>query len=225
MKINRNLAILIVFLAFLATLFLGRQIFFPPGEKLQVVNTIPLPGQNNIPLNQEIVLEFNQAVNPQDLVFSFFPEFLFEIKSENQKIVIKPKENLLPKSQYRLELKDKSDHSLFSLVFETAGEEIIPSSSPSLSPPLEATTEGKGDPNALKEMTKELYQNYPLYDYTPYHTPTWVTDYLEPKKLIIIYKKGENLPTIQEEVFAWIRENKVDPKTHLYVWEEREVLP
>ena len=74
-------------------------------------------------------------------------------------------------------------------------------------------------------MTKELYQNYPLYDYTPYRTPTWVTDYLEPKKLIIIYKKGENLPTIQEEVFAWIRENKVDPKTHLYVWEEREVLP
>ena len=225
MKINRNLAILIVFLAFLATLFLGRQIFFPPGEKLQVVNTTPLPGQNNIPLNQEIVLEFNQAVNPQDLVFSFFPEFLFEIKSENQKIIIKPKESLLPKSQYRLELKDKSDHSLFSLVFETTGEEIVPSPSLSLSPSLEATTEGKGDPNALKEMTKELYQNYPLYDYTPYHTPTWVTDYLEPKKLIIIYKKGENLPTIQEEVFAWIRENKVDPKTHLYVWEEREVLP
>ena len=97
MKINRNLVILIIFLAFLATLFLGRQIFFPPGEKLQVVNTTPLPGQNNIPLNQEIVLEFNQAVNPQDLVFSFFPEFLFEIKSENQKIIIKPKESLLPK--------------------------------------------------------------------------------------------------------------------------------
>ena len=74
-------------------------------------------------------------------------------------------------------------------------------------------------------MTKELYQNYPLYDYTPYRTPTWVTDYLEPKKLIIIYKKGESLPSIQEEVFAWIRENKVDPKTHLYVWEERETLP
>jgi len=225
MKINRNLIILIVFLAFLATLFLGRQIFFPPQEKLQVINTIPLPGQNNIPLNQEIVLEFNQAVNPQDLIFSFFPEFLFEIKSENQKIIIKPKESLLPKTQYRLELKDKSDNSLFSLVFETAGEEIVPSPSPSLSPSLEATTEGKGDPNALKEMTKELYQNYPLYDYTPYRTPTWVTDYLEPKKLIIIYKKGENLPTIQEEVFAWIRENKVDPKTHLYVWEEREALP
>lgn len=225
MKINRNLIILIVFLAFLATLFLGRQIFFPPQEKLQVVNTTPLPGQNNIPLNQEIVLEFNQAVNPQDLIFSFFPEFLFEIKSENQKIIIKPKESLLPKTQYRLELKNKSDNSLFSLVFETAEEEIVSSPSPSLSPSLEATAEGKGDPNALKEMTKELYQNYPLYDYTPYRTSTWVTDYLEPKKLIIIYKKGENLPTIQEEVFAWIRENKVDPKTHLYVWEEREVLP
>ena len=225
MKINRNLVILIVFLAFLATLFLGRQIFFPPGEKLQVVNTTPLSGQNNIPLNQEIVLEFNQAVNPQDITISFLPEFLFEIKSENQKIIIKPKENLLPKTQYRLEFKDKSDHSLFSLVFETAEKEIIPSPSPSFSPSLEATTEGKGDPNALKEMTKELYQNYPLYDYTPYRTPTWVTDYLEPKKLIIIYKKGENLPTIQEEVFAWIRENEVDPKTHLYVWEERETLP
>ena len=225
MKINRNLAILIVFLAFLATLFLGRQIFFPPGEKLQVVNATPLPGQNNIPLNQEIVLEFNQAVNPQDLVFSFFPEFLFEIKSENQKIIIKPKESLLPKTQYRLEFKDKSDHSLFSLVFETTGEEIVPSFSPSLSPSLEATAEGKGDPNAREEMAKKLYQDYPLYNFVPYRTTTWYTDYAAPKKLLVIYKKGENLPTIQEEVFAWIRENKLDPKTHLYVWEEREVLP
>jgi len=225
MKINRNLAILIVFLAFLTTLFLGRQIFFPPGEKLQVANTTPLPGQNNIPLNQEIILEFNQAVNPQDLVFSFFPEFLFEIKSENQKIIIKPKESLLPKTQYRLELKDKNDRSLFSLVFETTGEEILPSPSPSLSPSPEATVEGKGDPNAREEMAKKIYQDYPLYEATPQRTATWFADYAAPKKLLVIYKKGENLPTIQEEVFAWIRENKVDPKTHLYVWEEREVLP
>ena len=225
MKINRNLIILIVFLAFLSTLFLGRQIFFPPGEKLQVVNTTPLSGQNNIPLNQEIVLEFNQAVNPQDLVFSFFPEFLFEIKSENQKIIIKPKESLLPKTQYRLELKDKSDHSLFSLVFETAEEEIVPSPSPSLSPSPEATVEGKGNPNAREEMAKKVYQNYPLYEVTPQRTATWFADYAAPKKLLVIYKKGESLPNIQEEVFAWIRENKVDPKTHLYVWEEREVLP
>jgi len=227
MKINRNLVILIIFLAFLATLFLGRQIFFPPGEKLQVVNTTPLPGQNNIPLNQEIVLEFNQVVNHQDFIFSFFPEFLFEIKSENQKIIIKPKESLLPKTQYRLELKDKSDNSLFFLVFETAEEENIspPSPSPSFSPSPEATTEGKGDPNAREEMAKKLYQDYPLYNFVPYRTTTWYTDYAAPKKLLVIYKKGESLPTIQEEVFAWIRENKVDPKTHLYVWEERETLP
>jgi len=229
MKINRNLIILIVFLAFLATLFLGRQIFFPPQEKLQVINTIPLPGQNNIPLNQEIVLEFNQAVNPQDLIFSFFPEFLFEIKSENQKIIIKPKESLLPKTQYRLELKDKNDRSLFSLVFETTGEEIIPSPpsslSPSLSPSPEATVEGKGNPNAREEMAKKVYQNYPLYEVTPQRTATWFADYAAPKKLLVIYKKGESLPTIQEEVFAWMQENKVDPKTHLFVWEERETLP
>ena len=227
MKINRNLIILIVFLAFLATLFLGRQIFFPPEKKLQVVSTTPLPGQNNIPLNQEIVLEFNQAVNPQDLIFSFFPEFLFEIKSENQKIIIKPKESLLPKTQYHLELKEKNDHSLFSLVFETTGEEIILSPSPSLSlsPSPEATAEGKGDPNAREEMTKKLYQDYPLYGATPQRTATWFADYAAPKKLLVIYKKGESLPTIQEEVFTWIRENKVDPKTHLYVWEEREILP
>lgn len=227
MKINRNLAILIVFLAFLATLFLGRQIFFPPQEKLWVVNTTPLPGQNNIPLNQEIVLEFNQAVNPQDLTFSFFPEFLLEIKSENQKIIIKPKESLLPKTQYRLELKDKSGNSLFSLVFETTGEEIVPSPSPSpsLSPSPEATAEGKGDPNAREEMAKKLYQNYPLYNVTPQRTATWFADYAAPKKLLVIYKKGESLPTVQEEVFTWIKENNVDPKTHLYVWEEREILP
>ncbi len=224
MKINRNLVILIVFLAFLATLFLGRQRFFPLGEKLQVVNTTPLAGQNNISLNQEIVLEFNQAVNPQNLVFSFFPEFLFEIKSENQKIIIKPKENLLPKTQYRLELKDKAESLIFSLVFETTAEEIGPTPSP-LSPSPEATASGKGDPNAREEMAKKLYQDYPLYNFVPYRTTTWYTDYAAPKKLLVIYKKGEDLPTIQEEVFAWIRENKVDPKTHLYVWEEREVLP
>ena len=225
MKINRNLVILIILLAFLSTLFLGRQIFFPPGEKLQVVNTTPLPGQNNIPLNQEIVLEFNQAISPQDITISFLPEFLFEIKSEKQKIIIRPKESLLPKTQYRLELKDKSDNSLFSLVFETAEEEIFPSPSPSLLPSLEATAEGKGDPNAREEMAKKLYQDYPLYNVTPQHTTTWFADYAAPKKLLVIYKKGESLPNIQEEVFAWIRENKVDPKTHLYVWEEREVLP
>ncbi len=225
MKINRNLVILIIFLAFLATLFLGRQIFFPPGEKLQVVNTTPLPGQNNIPLNQEIVLEFNQVVNHQDFIFSFFPEFIFEIKSENQKIIIRPKENLLPKTQYRLELKDKNGNSLFSLVFETTGEEVVPSPSLSLSPSLETTAEGKGDPNAREEMAKKLYQEYPLYESVPYRTTTWYADYAAPKKLLVIYKKGESLPIIQEEVFAWIRENKVDPKTHLYVWEEREALP
>ncbi len=225
MKINRNLVILIVFLAFLATLFLGRQIFFPLGEKLQVVNTTPLAGQNNISLNQEIVLEFNQEVNPQDLVFSFFPEFLFEIKSEDQKIIIRPKESLLPKTQYRLELKDKNNHSLFSLVFETTGEKIVPSPFPFLSPSPEATTEGKGDPNAREEMTKKLYQDYPLYEATPQRTATWFADYAAPKKLLVIYKKGESLPIIQEEVFTWMRENKEDPKTHLYVWEERETLP
>ena len=270
MKINRNLAILIVFLAFLATLFLGRQIFFPPQERLWVVNTVPSPGQNNVSLNQEIVLEFNQAVNSQDLVFSFFPEFLFEIKSENQKIIIKPKESLLPKTQYRLEfnqavnpqditisflpefpfeiksenqkiiikpkesllpktqyrleLKDKAESLIFSLVFETTAEEIGPTPLP-LSPSPEATASGKGDPNAREEMAKKLYQDYPLYNFVPYRTTTWYTDYAAPKKLLVIYKKGEDLPTIQEEVFAWIRENKVDPKTHLYVWEEREVLP
>jgi len=235
MKANRNLVILIIFLAFLATLFLGRQIFFPQKEKLQVINTTPLPGQNNVSLNQKIILEFNQAVNHQNFTFSFFPEFPFEVKSENQKITITPAENFLPNTQYRLEIKDKMGNSFFSLIFQTAKEEIIPSPSlsvppsPSVSPsPLpspETNAEGRGDPNAAEEMAKRLYQEYPLYDSVPHRTATWFTDYAAPKKLLIIYKKGEDLPTIQEEVFAWIRENKVDPKTHLYVWEERETLP
>ena len=225
MKISRNLIILIIFLAFLAALFLGRQIFFPPQEKLQVLNTTPSFWQTNVPLNQEIVLEFNQVVNPQDFTFSPFPKFSLKTKGENKEIIITPTESLFPNTQYQLEVKNKTGNSFFSLVFQTTKEEVTPTPSPDLLPSLEATAGGKGDPNALEEMTKKLYQNYPLYDLTPHRTPIWVADYAAPKKLTVFYKTGKNLPLIQEEVFNWIRENKIDPKTHLYIWEEREILP
>jgi len=223
MKKNRNLTFLIIFLAFLATLFLGRQLLFPPQKKLQVVNTVPRLDQTDVSLNQEIILEFNQTVKSKDLDISLFPNVSFQTKEENQKIIITLEENLLPNTQYQLELKDKEGNSFFSLIFQTGKE--IQTPSPVLSPPPEATTTGKGSPDALEDLDKRTYQDYPLYSLTPHRTLIWVTDYAAPKKLLVIYKKGELLSSIQEEVFSWIRENNVDPETHIYVWEEREILP
>jgi len=222
MKKNRNLTFLIIFLTLLATLFLGRQLLFPPQKKLQVVNTVPRFGQIEVSLNQEIIIEFNQIVKSKDFNISLFPDVSFQAKEENQKIIVTPEENLLPNTQYQLELKDKEGNSFFSLIFQT-GKDIAQTPPPILSP--EATTTGKGSPDALEKLDEKTYQDYPLYSLTPYRTLSWVTDYAAPKKLLVIYKKGERLSLIQEEVFSWIRENSVDPETHIYVWEEREALP
>jgi len=217
---NKNLIFLILFLSLLAAFLISRAIFLKPQKKLELLTTTPKINQESVSLGQTITFTFNQAVSEKNLIVFAYPHFQYQIEKKEKDIIVKPQEDLSPDTKYNIEIKSQDDSFYFNLIFSTKSKPTILSPIPTIN-----INEGKGDPDADKNMAKETLENYPLFDKTPHQDKNWIADYLEPQKLIIVYRKGINLNLIKEEVFNWIRENNVDPKTHIYVWEEREVLP
>ena len=214
---NKNLIILLLLLSCLAALLIGRSLFFKPQTRLQLLTTIPALNQKNIPLNQVITLNFNQNINQKNLSIVSYPDFKYQLEKKEKNIVIKPEEDLTANTKYSLEIKDQDSSFYFNLIFFTKSEPTItPSPTPT------GTKTGKGDPDAYQNMVKEISQNYPLFNKTPHQTENWLADYLEPKKLIVVYKKGTNLNLIKKEVFDWMKKESVDPATHQFEWQEQE---
>jgi len=194
-------------LSCLVALLVGRSLFFKPQVKLQLLTTTPTPNQKNIPLNQTITLNFNQNINQKNLSIASYPDFKYQLEKKEKNIIIKPKENLAPNTKYNLEIKDQDNSFYFNLIFFTEDK------------PTNIKT-GRGDPDVYQNTTKEISQNYPLFNKTPYQAENWIIDYLEPKKLIIIYRKGASLNLVKKEVFDWMEKEGVDPATHQFEWQE-----
>ena len=211
---NRNLIILLLLLSCLAALLIGRSLFFKPQMKL--LTTTPALNQKNVPLNQIITLNFNQNIDQKNFSIAPYPDFKYQLEKKEKNIIIKPEENLASNTKYSLEIKDQDSSFYFNLVFFTEDESIIP--------PLVPTDikTGQGDPDAYQNMVQEISQNYPLFNKTPHQTENWIADYLEPKKLIVVYKKGINLNLVKKEVFDWIKKENIDPATHQFEWRESD---
>jgi len=209
---NKNLIILILLLSCLAALLIGRSLFFKPQTALQLLTTVPIINQKNVPLSQEIILNFNQNVNQKSFSIISCPDFKYQLEKKEKTIIIKPEENLTANTKYSLEIKNQDSSFYFNLVFFTKDQPIFPTHTD--------IKTGKGDSDAYQDTVKEISQNYPLFNKTPYQTENWAIDYLEPKKLIIIYKKGINLDLIKKEVFDWMEKEGVDPATHQFEWQE-----
>lgn len=108
---------------------------FPPGgpvdkESPQILATFPASGKVNTPLDTEIEIIFNEAINPKTVVPSlyFSPRFDVEpkIKIKSDRIIIQPKGPLAPNRTYLFtlgtDLKDAHNVNLdqaFSLAFST----------------------------------------------------------------------------------------------------------
>jgi len=217
---NKNLIFLILFLSLLAAFLISRAIFLKPQKELELLTTTPKTNQENVSLDQIITLTFNQAISEKNLIVFTYPNFQYQLEKKEKSLIVKPKGNLAPDTKYNIEIKGQDNSFYFNLIFFTKSKPTILSPTPTAN-----INEGKGDPDADENMAKEILENYPLFDKTPHQDKNWTADYLKPQKLIIVYKKGTNLSLIKEEVFNWIRENDVDPETHIYVWEERETLP
>jgi len=211
---NRNLIILLLLLSCLAALLIGRSLFFKPQAKLQLLTTTPALNQKNVPLNQIITLSFNQNVNQKNFSIVSFPDFKYQLEKKEKNITIKPEENLTADTKYSLEIKDQDSSFYFNLVFLTKDQPTLPT-------PTDIKT-GQGDPDAYQNMVQEISQNYPLFNKTPHQAENWLADYLEPKKLIIVYKKGINLNLVKKEVFDWMKKENIDPATHQFEWQEQE---
>lgn len=123
----------IFFLAFLA-LSCAKQ-GFPPGgpidkEPPRILATFPASGNVNTPIDSDIEIIFNEPINPKTVISSlyFSPRFEIEpkIKIKSDRIIIQPREPLLPDRTYLFtvgtDLKDAHNVKLdqaFSLAFST----------------------------------------------------------------------------------------------------------
>ncbi len=67
----------------------------------------------------------------------------------------------------------------------------------------------------------QINTNYPLWEFIPYSGNDFKIDhYAEPLVLVIKTKKDADKKMITEEIYNWMRENKVATESHKLVFEE-----
>jgi hypothetical protein len=208
---NKRVIILVAVLAFLAGVLILREILFRPGEKLALVTTEPAIYQTNVDPNLEkISLQFNQNVEGFDFSLSTFPDFPCQSQTEADWLIITPGKPLAGEKKYLVEV--STDSFYFPLEFTTAPTKF----DNDLAPEQER---GLGDPKAEEEIAKTVLADYPLFYQTPKKTDSWQADYSQKKELTVFYQSSQNLEIIQEEVFAWMASENVDPETHNFKWQ------
>lgn len=74
-------------------------------------------------------------------------------------------------------------------------------------------------PTVMPIKASQNNENYPLWGLLPYQGKDFVIDrYAEPKVLVIKTEKT-NEDIIKEEVYKWMRENKVATESHKLIFE------
>ena len=75
-------------------------------------------------------------------------------------------------------------------------------------------------PTVFPTQAPKINENYPLWELLPYSGDNFIVDrYVEPNVLAI--KTNEKIELIEEEVYKWMRENKVATESHKLIFEEK----
>lgn len=210
---NKRVIILVAVLAFLAGVLILREILFRPGEKLTLLATEPALYQTGVDPNLEkISFQFNQNVEGFNFSFNIFPDFAYQAQIENNQLFIIPEKPLNGEENYLIEIREETSSFYFPLEFITS-QKIDENTS------IPEEEGGLGDPKAEEEIAKIVLEDYPLFYQTPKTTDSWQADYSQKGELTIFYQSSKNRETIQQEVFAWMESEGVDPQTHNFKWQ------
>lgn len=216
---NKRVIILIVVLAFLAAALVFREILFQPGEKLTLVATEPAIYQTDVDPNlKTITFRFNQPLEKFSFSLTTFPDFPYQTKVENDQLIVSPKEPLTGGEKYLIELKEKSSSFYFPLEFTTSYSQDKEDS-------YTPEEKGLGDPKAEEEIAKAIFEDYPLFYQTPKKTALWQADYSKEKELTVFYLSSVDRTRVEEEVFAWMESEEVNPQSHNFKWQPVDNLP
>jgi hypothetical protein len=211
---SKRVIILIAVLAFLAAALILREFLFRPGEKLTLMVTEPATYQKDIDPNlKTITFQFNQNIEKLDFSLATFPDFAYQTQAQDNKLLVLPEEPLAGGEEYLIELKEKSSSFYFPLEFTTS---YLPSENSNI--PEEKN--GLGDPKAEEEIAKIVLEGYPLFYQTPKETAFWQADYSQKLEITVTYQASSiGLETVQQEVFAWLKSEGIDPQTHSFKWQ------
>ena len=76
-------------------------------------------------------------------------------------------------------------------------------------------------PTVMPTSVPQINDKYPLWSLLPYTEKDFVVDrYVEPLVMAIKIKKEANEKLISEEVFEWMRENKIATESHKLIFEK-----
>jgi len=173
-------------------------------EKFKVIDTTPNDGQENVYAGETIVSfktdlpirsssEFKIEINPS-LPYYWKIDDAYPTTTITARIFGGLKQNTV----YVVTVKNKQGNFVYFWSFKTSQE--TPESSSGY----------------VREKEKEFIQKYyPLFDFTPYKTSSFVVAYSDKLTLkVTINNKNININIIKTEVNSWIRSKSVDPATH-----------
>ncbi len=210
---NKRVIILVAVLAFLAGVLILREILFRPGEKLTLVATEPTLYQADVdPSLEKISFQFDQNIENLSFSFNIFPDFAYQVQTENDQLLVVPEKPLDGEEKYLIEVREEINSFYFPLEFITS-QKIDENA------PVPEGEGGLGDPKAEEEIAKTVLENYPLFYQTPKTTDSWQADYSQKKELTVFYRPSKGLETIQQEVFTWMESEGIDPQTHNFKWQ------
>jgi len=194
---KRTNLILIVFL-FLLLFFGGLVAFFNNKSRVNIVDLVPAPGQDNVNLGSLIKVSFDK--NPETVEYKIEPETPSEKTIEGNLLIIRPRSQLSFNTVYNIYLFSKQKQ-FYSWYFKTRMQT---------------------EEDMVKEETDLTEEYYPLYKLVPYKGEGFRANYIGKLHLRVEYKGEQDV--VKEKVFEWVESNNVDPTSHRYEWVEEKVL-
>lgn len=185
------------------------------NKNLKVVYTYPKDNEEQVPVNTVIEIQFDKNISLSQWTVSSSPIFEFNLKAENNKLTVSPKNNLKKDTPYKVEFTNKVySNFYYTLSFKTSSADILPSVSPVPTLPYKPD-----DPDFYYETKALIDKNYPLFDYVPYKTTDFSVDYLKPNVLEVILIN--DTPEVRQEISHWIKSKGVDPATQQIIWKKK----
>ncbi len=170
---------------------------------LSIVSISPDNNSANIPLNQSIIITFNQIVAPDNISFFANPTLDYSLKANSNTITITPSKLLLSGITYTYQINIKNPHQSFSLYsFTTIGtkQKYLPDTQPS------------GMAADIDAFNKQDYPDVFLGSKVPYSTANFsisgggIKPDPQPKGhyYFIVILKG-NQQTAKDSLVSWLQ--------------------
>jgi len=201
----------LVLLAFGATFLILVKKFFQTNPFPVVASLNPPSGEIEKPL-EIITIKFQSQGGflASDFNLISVPSFQFELEVKEGSLLAIPKSEFILDEKYIFELRYKNQ-TLYSWSYTL------------VSPPPSALEKeasyGKGNPNAVGEIEKQTFKEFPLLKQTPRETENYLLDYMDPLVLGIKVKKGSK-EEVEREVRLWLNEVGVGEDSHELFWIE-----